>query len=68
MSIQNTEFGKMYKMASFRKQDSGWEYRLRYKDPFTQKFREKSQRGFTTKKEALRAASEFEKRLAEGFE
>ena len=55
-------------MASFRKQESGWEYRLRYKDPFTQKFREKSQRGYATKKEAQRAASEFEKRLAEGFE
>lgn len=55
-------------MASFRKQDSGWEYRLRYKDPFTQKFREKSQRGFATKKEAQLAAVEFEKRLAEGFE
>ncbi|NGP56815.1 site-specific integrase [Paenibacillus thiaminolyticus] len=55
-------------MASFRKQDTGWEYRLRYKDPFTQKFREKSQRGFTTKKAAQRAAAEFEKRLTEGFE
>lgn len=55
-------------MASFRKQDSGWEYRLRYKDPFTQKFREKSQRGFATKKEAQLAAIEFEKRLADGFE
>ncbi|QOT01226.1 site-specific integrase [Brevibacterium sp. JNUCC-42] len=55
-------------MASFRKQGSGWEYRLRYKDPFTQKYREKSQRGFSTKKEAQLAASEFEKRIMGGFE
>lgn len=55
-------------MANFKKHDSGWEYRLKYKDPFTQKFREKSQRGFATKKEAQLAAVEFEKRLSEGFE
>lgn len=55
-------------MASFRKRNTGWEYRLRYKDPFSQKFREKSERGFDTKKEAQIAATEFEKKLLEGFE
>lgn len=37
-------------MASYKKHGTGWEYRLRYKDPFTQKFREKAQRGFDSKK------------------
>lgn len=55
-------------MANFKKHATGWEYRLKYKDPFTQKFREKSQRGFATKKEAQLAATEFEKRLEEDFE
>lgn len=55
-------------MASFKKHGTGWEYRLRYKDPFTQKFREKSGRGFQTKKEAELAAHEFERQLARGLE
>ncbi|NKQ20623.1 site-specific integrase [Brevibacillus laterosporus] len=55
-------------IASFRKQGNVWEYRIRYKDPFTQKYREKSQRGFSTKKEAQLAASEFEKKIMGGFE
>ncbi|SEL31855.1 tyrosine-type recombinase/integrase [Paenibacillus sp. OK003] len=55
-------------MASFKKHATGWEYRLRYKDPFTQTFREKSQRGFETKKEAQLAASEFERSLSAGYE
>ncbi|MDQ0491874.1 site-specific integrase [Paenibacillus brasilensis] len=55
-------------MASFKKHGTGWEYRLRYKDPFTQKFREKSGRGFKTKKEAELAAQEFERQLARGLE
>ncbi|OPA74689.1 hypothetical protein BVG16_23310 [Paenibacillus selenitireducens] len=55
-------------MASFKKLNTGWEYRLRYKDPFTQKFREKAQRGFDTKKEAQLAAAELEKKLLEGYE
>src|SRR5690606_37421477 len=45
-----------------------WEYRIRYKDPFTQKYKEKSKRGFKTKKEAALAAAEAEKRLLEGYE
>lgn len=46
-------------MASFRKLDTGWEYRIIYKD-HTGKRREKSKRGFKTKKEAQRAAAEEE--------
>ena len=55
-------------MASFRKHDTGWEYRLRYKDPFTKKYREKSERGFDSKRAAAQAAADFEKRLSEGYE
>lgn len=55
-------------MASFKKHSTGWEYRLRYKDPFTQKFKEKAQRGFSTKKEAQIAANEFLNSLSEGLE
>lgn len=55
-------------MASFRKQGDKWEFRIRYKDPLTQKYKEKSQRGFSTKKEAQLAASELEKKLLEGYE
>lgn len=55
-------------MASYKKHETGWEYRLKYKDPFTQKFKEKSQRGFSTKREAQNAVAEFEKKLSEGYE
>ncbi|OKP78734.1 integrase [Paenibacillus helianthi] len=55
-------------MASFKKQTTGWEYRIRYKDPITQKFKEKSQRGFETKKEAQIAAADTERKIAEGYE
>ncbi|MBU5342330.1 site-specific integrase [Caldifermentibacillus hisashii] len=48
-------------MASFRKHSNGtWEYRVRYKDRITNKYREKSQRGFKTKKEAQLAAAQVE--------
>lgn len=55
-------------MASYRKRGSKWEYRIRYKDPFTQEFKEKTKGGFTTKKEAQLAASEDEKKLLEGYQ
>ncbi|NBI30932.1 tyrosine-type recombinase/integrase [Chengkuizengella marina] len=55
-------------MASFKKHNTGWEYRLKYKDPITKKFREKSQRGFSSKPEARKAAEEFERKLAQGYE
>ena len=53
-------------MAFFRKLDSGWEYRISYKD-MNGKFKEKSKRGFRTKKEAEIAASEIEKELVNGI-
>jgi integrase len=55
-------------MANFKKQSTGWEFRLKFKDPFTQKFREKSGRGFATKGEAQAAAADFERKIKEGYE
>ncbi|WP_096199478.1 site-specific integrase [Bacillus sp. FJAT-45350] len=56
-------------MASFKKhKDKKWEYRIRFKDPITKKYREKSQRGFATKPEAEIAAAEMKKKLLEGYE
>ena len=54
-------------MAYFRKRGNGWEYRVSYKDPFTNKSKVKSKTGFKTKKEASIAASEMEKQLSEGI-
>jgi integrase len=53
---------------SYRKHDNEWEYRIKYKDPITQKYREKSKRGFKTKPEARSHAQELEKKLLEGLE
>ncbi|SEB16027.1 Site-specific recombinase XerD [Thalassobacillus cyri] len=55
-------------MATFRKRGDKWEYRVAYKDPFTQKHKLKSKSGFKSKKEAQLAAAVMEKELAEGFE
>ncbi|NRS51017.1 site-specific integrase [Brevibacillus sp. HB2.2] len=55
-------------MASFRKRGKKWEYRLKYTDPFTQEYKEKTKGGFATKKEAQIAATEFENGLLEGYE
>lgn len=55
-------------MATFRKRNGKWEYRVSFKDPFTQKYKVKSKSGFSTKKEAQTAASEEEKRIESGFE
>ncbi|MGE6593050.1 tyrosine-type recombinase/integrase [Bacillus mycoides] len=55
-------------MASFRKLGDVWEFRARFKDPYTQKYKEKSKRGFKTKKEAQLAAAEEEKKLLNGLE
>lgn len=55
-------------MASFKKHNTGWEYRLKYKDPFTQKFKENSKRGFATKAEAKIAADDFLRSIREGYE
>ena len=52
-------------MASFRKHKNGtWEYRIRYKDIRTGKYKEKSKRGFKTKKEAQLAAARAETELS----
>jgi len=51
-------------MASYRKHSTGWEYRIKYTDPYTAQPKEKSQRGFKTKKEAELAAAEFTRQLS----
>ncbi|MBL1705863.1 site-specific integrase, partial [Klebsiella pneumoniae] len=53
----------------YRKKGSNkdsWEYRIRYKDLITQKFKEKSKKGFSSKAEAKLAAEEMERQLREG--
>ncbi|HDX9549389.1 TPA: site-specific integrase [Bacillus thuringiensis] len=55
-------------MASFRKVSNGWQYRIKFKDPYTHQYKEKTKRGFKTKKEAQIAASEEEQRILNGFE
>jgi len=55
-------------LASFRKRGTGWEYRIRYIDRRTGKYREKTKGGFRTKKEAELAAAAEELRIEEhGF-
>ena len=53
---------------TYRKHESKWEYRLRFKDPITKKIREKSKRGFRTKPEAKLAAEKIQRELQEGYE
>lgn len=59
-------------MASFHKYKKKgsnkdfWEYRIRYKDSITQKFKEKSKKGFTSKAEAKISAEELERQIREG--
>lgn len=55
-------------LATFKKHNTGWEYRFVYKDPFTQKRKEKSQRGFRTKPDAVNALEEFKRQLKIGLE
>lgn len=55
-------------MASFRKRGKAWQYRIVITDPFSQKQREYSQSGFSTKKEAQLAAAKREKSVLEGYE
>ncbi|MFJ7850804.1 site-specific integrase [Peribacillus sp. NPDC097206] len=60
-------------MASFHKykkkgsNKNFWEYRIVYKDSITQKFKEKSKKGFTGKSEAKLAAEEAERLIREGY-
>ncbi|MES1054115.1 hypothetical protein FOA24_35715 [Bacillus thuringiensis] len=51
-------------MASFRKRNDKWEYRIRYKE--MGKYKETSKGGFKTKKEAQLAAAKVEEKLANG--
>lgn len=51
-------------MASFRKRNDKWEYRIRYKE--RGKFKETSKGGFKTKKEAQLAAAKIEEKIASG--
>ncbi|WP_144472305.1 MULTISPECIES: tyrosine-type recombinase/integrase [Bacillus] len=54
-------------MASFRKHSNGsWEYRIRIKDATSRKFKEKSKRGFPTKKAAQLAAAKIEQEISTG--
>lgn len=55
-------------MATYRKRGDKWEYRISYKDPFTQKNKLKSKSGFKTKKEAQAAATTEEIKLKNGLE
>lgn len=47
-------------MASFRKRNGTWQYRIKVKDKRTGKWREESKSGFKTKKEAQLAAADHE--------
>lgn len=53
---------------NYRKHNGKWEYRVRYKDPISQKYREKSKRGFQTKPEAKHAAEKIQRELQEGYD
>lgn len=53
-------------MASFRKRNNTWEYRIRYKE--MGKYKETSKGGFKTKKEAQLAAAKIEEKLANGVD
>ncbi|ENH96681.1 hypothetical protein J416_09294 [Gracilibacillus halophilus YIM-C55.5] len=53
---------------SYRKHNGSWEYRIKYQDPITKKYKEKSKRGFKTKPEARFEAQEMEQQLLNNFE
>lgn len=50
-------------MASFRKRGDKWEYRIIYRDPVTEKYKEKTKSGFRTKKEAQVEAADIEEKI-----
>lgn len=54
-------------MASFRKRNDKWEYRIRYKD-YSGKNKEKTKGGFSTKTAAREAARLDEAKLAQGHD
>ncbi|HEP3562741.1 TPA: site-specific integrase [Streptococcus pyogenes] len=53
-------------MASFRKRDGSWEYRISYK-ALDGSYKQKSKRGYRTKADAQRAAAEVERELSDGL-
>lgn len=53
-------------MAYYRKRTTGWEYRISYKDE-NGEYRQKSKRGFKTKKLAQAVAMEVEKKLTQNI-
>lgn len=53
-------------MASYRKYrkcGDKWEYRIIYRDPITEKYKEKTKSGFHTKKEAQVEAADIEEKI-----
>lgn len=54
-------------MATFRKRNGSWEYRIRYKDVYTGKKREKSKGGFKRRQDAVHAADRLEGSMQEGY-
>ncbi|WP_195913936.1 tyrosine-type recombinase/integrase [Planomicrobium sp. YIM 101495] len=55
-------------MASFRKRGKTWQYRIRVKDPYTNKMREFTEAGFKTKGEAKQASLDRERKIMNGME
>lgn len=56
-------------MASFRQRKKGgaWEYRIRYKDVYTGKYKEITKGGFKKRTDAVTAANDVELSLADGY-
>lgn len=54
-------------MASFRKRNGSWEYRIRYKDIYTGEKREKSKSGFRRQADAKAAADKVQISIADGY-
>lgn len=53
-------------MASFRKRGDKWEYRIRYKDVYTGKYKEITHGGYRKRSDAVTAAANVTDDLAEG--
>ncbi|MFZ2588121.1 tyrosine-type recombinase/integrase [Paucilactobacillus nenjiangensis] len=54
-------------MASYRKRNGSWEYRIRVKDPYTNKYREITKSGFKRRTDAVYAADHLDILKYEGF-
>lgn len=66
--LGNHTWKEVIKLATYRKRNDKWEYRISYQDPFTMKRKVKSKSGFSTKKEAQAAATDMEKQLEDGIQ